>query len=145
MRETPEALAADALGADLLADAESEEALAAEALGAGLLAKAASDTALEAAAAARATTDAAYPVGFPANIVVADGRPGHRPAAAFFRSQGRCLAERAAVAAREARRQTRRLTAHAARAGVNTDDWPDPLPAAGMAARARPLSAEEPW
>jgi hypothetical protein len=111
MQATPAALAADALGADVLADAESEAALAAEILGAGLLAEAASDTALEAAAAARAATDAAYPVGFPENIVLANGRPGHRSAAAFFRSQGRCLADRAADAAREARQQTRRLTA----------------------------------
>jgi hypothetical protein len=122
MQATPEALAADALGAGLLVDAESEAALAAETLGAGLLAEAASDTALEAAAAARAAIDAAYPVGFPKNIVLANERPGHRPAAAFFRSQGRCLADRAAVEAREARQQTRRLTTQAARASANTDD-----------------------
>ena len=129
MQTASDALAADARGADLLADADSEAALAADALGAGLLAEAASDTALEAAVAARAAADAAYPVGFPENIVLADGRPGHRPAAAFFRSQGRCLSDRATAAAREARRQTRRLTDQAARAGANTDDWPDPPPA----------------
>ena len=54
MRMTMEALAADALGEGLLADAESAAALAADTLGAGLLAEAASDKALEAAAAARA-------------------------------------------------------------------------------------------
>ena len=140
MQAASDALAADARGAALLADSESEAALAADTLGAGLLSEAASDTALEAAAAARAAADAAYPVGFPENIVLADGRPGHRPAAAFFRSQGRCLADRAAVAAREARQQMRRLTNQAARAGANTDDWPDPQPTA--ADGKRPLAAD---
>jgi hypothetical protein len=44
-------------------------------------------TAPEDAAAARAVTDAAYPSGFVPNDVLANGRPGHRPVAAFFRAQ----------------------------------------------------------
>jgi hypothetical protein len=46
-------------------------------------------TAPEDAAAAWAITDAAYPSGFVPNVVLANGRPGHRPAAAFFRAQGK--------------------------------------------------------
>jgi hypothetical protein len=71
-------------------------ALAADTLGAGLLAEAASYAALEAAAETRATADAAYPLGFPENIVLASGARGHRPAVAFFRPQGCRQAERAA-------------------------------------------------
>jgi hypothetical protein len=46
-------------------------------------------TAAEIAATTQAVADAAYPYGFTVNIVLANGAPRHRPAAAFFHAQGR--------------------------------------------------------
>ena len=76
-------------------------------------------TALTATDAARAVADAAYPNGFVPNVVLANGLPGHRPAAEFFRAQGRAQgrahgraqgqrsATRAALEDRTARRHAR--------------------------------------
>ena len=83
---------------------------AAEELGAGLFAEAEGEATALAAALAREIADAAYPIGFAVNTVLANGVLGHRPAATFFRSQGRRLAERDAEESRTARRLSRQQT-----------------------------------